>query len=71
MKKSNQLLLLFTVFFLFLSSCSEKDILKSTVVNFKSNVAIHYPPNYNPKAHSPSFAIINEPNELLLSLIHI
>ncbi len=65
MKKSNQLLLLFTVFFLFLSSCSEKDILKSTVVNFKSNVAIHYPPNYNPKAHSPSFAIINEPNELL------
>ncbi len=65
MKKSNQLLLLFTVFFLFLSSCSEKDILKSTVVNFKSNIAIHYPPNYNPKAHSPSFAIINEPNELL------
>ena len=65
MKKSNQLLILFTVFFLFLSSCSEKDILKSTVVNFKSNIAIHYPPNYNPKAHSPSFAIINEPNELL------
>lgn len=65
MKKSNQLLLLFTVFFLFLSSCSEKDILKSTVLNFKSNITIHYPPNYNPKAHSPSFAIINEPNELL------
>ena len=65
MKKSNQLLLLFTVFFLFLSSCSEKDTLKSTVVNFKSNITIHYPPNYNPKAHSPSFAILNEPNELL------
>ena len=65
MKKSNQLLLLFTVFFLLLSSCSEKDILKSTVLNFKSNITIHYPPNYNPKAHSPSFAILNEPNELL------
>ena len=65
MKKSNQLLLLFTVFFLFLSSCSEKDTLKSTVLNFKSNITIHYPPNYNPKAHSPSFAILNEPNELL------
>ena len=65
MKKSNQLLLLFTVFFLLLSSCSEKDTLKSTVLNFKSNITIHYPPNYNPKAHSPSFAIINEPNELL------
>ena len=65
MKKSNQLLLLFTVFFLLLSSCSEKDTLKSTVLNFKSNITIHYPPNYNPKAHSPSFAILNEPNELL------
>ena len=65
MKKSNQLLLLFTVFFLLLSSYSEKDTLKSTVLNFKSNITIHYPPNYNPKAHSPSFAILNEPNELL------
>ena len=65
MKKSNQLLLLFTVFFLLLSSCSEKDILKSKVANCKSNISIHYPPNYNPKAHSPSFAILNEPNELL------
>ncbi len=65
MKKSNQLLLLSTVFFLLLSSCSEKDTLKSTVLNFKSNITIHYPPNYNPKAHSPSFAILNEPNELL------
>lgn len=65
MKKSNQLLLLFTFFFLLLSSCSEDDTLKSTVVNFKSNITIHYPPNYNPKAHSPSFAILNEPNELL------
>ena len=65
MKKSNQLLLLFTVFFLLLSSYSEKDTLKSTVLNFKSNITIHYPPNYNPKAHSPSFAILNELNELL------
>ena len=65
MKKSNQLLLLFTVFFLLLSSCSEKDILKSKVANYKSNISIHYPPNYNPKAHSPSFAILNEPIELL------
>ena len=65
MKKSNQLLLLFTVFFLLFSSFSEKDTLKSTILNFKSNITIHYPPNYNPKAHSPSFAIINEPNELL------
>ena len=64
MKKCNQIFLVFLATSQFLFSCSEKNKFNSKIINCENNVTVHYPPNYNLKAHNPSFAIINEPTEL-------
>ena len=65
MKNLNQLIILITIPVIFFSRCSQSESLKPKVIPCESDVTLYYPLNYNQDAHTPSFAIVNEPSKSL------
>ena len=65
MKNLNKLIILITIPVIFFSRCSQSESLKLKVIPCESDVTLYYPLNYNQDAHTPSFAIVNEPRKSL------